>query len=118
MSNPGKERRDHENYEEYWPFTLEYSNINSQKFLTALKIIKEFIDENINRLLEDGYSQPLYEELQRRVHVLNPKMDTSVRKSINQYVILGFVNTFGKSNHKVLAAYLTLVTEENRRIIF
>ena len=118
MPNPGKERRDHENYEEYWPFTLEYSNINSQKFLTALKIIKEFIDENISRLLEDGYSQPLYEELQRRVHEFNPKMETSVRKSINQYVKLGFVNPFGKRYHKDLEDYLTAVTDDKRRIIF
>ena len=100
MVNPGKERRDSENYEEYWKITLEYSNINSKKFLTALKIIKEFIDENIDALQED-YSAELYEELQSRVNEFNPKFPTSVRKSINQYVKLGFVHPLEKNIIKI-----------------
>ena len=121
MPNQEKARRDYENYEEYWKVTLEYSDVNDWRFLGTLRIIKEFIDENVDAL-QGEYSTALYSELQRRVNEFNPKMETSVRKSINQFVKLGFVNPFGRGYHKNLDDFLNAQSgipgDDKRRIIF
>ncbi len=117
MQNPGKERRDTENYEKYWKVTLAFTDINSDKFLGTLNIIKEFIDKNLDEL-QGTDSQKLYEELQKKVNKFNPMFPTSIRKSINQFVKLGFVNFRGRGYHHDLENFLDAKTDNTRKIIF
>lgn len=117
MQNPGKERRETENYEKYWKVTLAFTDIDSKKFLGTLKVIKTFIDDNWNALHKE-YSKKLYEELQEKVNEFNPMMETSIRKSINQFVKLGFVNSGGKGYHHNLEDFLNAKTNDKRKILF
>jgi putative restriction endonuclease len=117
MLNPGKERRDTENYEKYWKITLAFTDINGDKFLGTLKIIKEFIDQNRGEL-QRTESQELYEELQKKVNEFNPMWPTSIRKSINQFVKIGFINFSGRGYHQDLEKFLNANTENTRKIIF
>jgi hypothetical protein len=83
-----------QNYEKYWRLTVEYSNIIGEQFVNTLSIIVRFIDEK--KLTDKSQcTQELYQELQRRVEKVYPKRDSaSTRKSINQFVKLGFVSSF------------------------
>lgn len=92
-------------YEDYWKITLEYTDINGDKFRGTLKIIVDFIDKN----KDIAYSSDLYEKLQDEVSKHYPKVDlASVRKSINQFVKLGFVNFQLKSYHEDTLNFLIL----------
>ena len=113
----GKERRDTENYEKYWKVTLAFTDIDSEKSLGTLRIIKEFIDENLDEL-QGVYSGKLYEELQEKVNEFNPMMETSIRKSINQFVKLGFINSEGKGYHRDLENFLNAESDSRRKILF
>lgn len=74
-------------YEEYWDFTLEYTKFDGKLFNKCLSIIIDFMDKNIN------INSIKYKELQNLVNNFNPKTDFgSVRKSINQFFKLGFIN--------------------------
>lgn len=75
-------------YEDYWKITLEYSDIDGERFRGTLKIIVNFIDNNRRK----QFSSDLFNELQEAVYKVYPKEDmASVRKSINQFVKLGFI---------------------------
>ena len=83
-------------YEKYWKITLEYSDFNSKLFNECLQIIVDFIDNNDTSI----YTKELYKELQSQVYRFNPKCDfASVRKSINQFLKLGFINNHFTSYH-------------------
>ncbi|MAF42926.1 MAG: hypothetical protein CMI54_01980 [Parcubacteria group bacterium] len=122
-----KRRRVQENYEDYWKITLEYTNIDDWRFLGTLKTIKEFIDENSDRLqskLEED-EKKLFRDLQEKVDAFNPKqkqpngeISPSVRKAINQFVKLGFVNYRGRGYHPDVEHFLNAKSDEQRRISF
>jgi len=102
-------------YEQYWKITLEYSDINGVGFINTLKIIVDFIDKNGNK----PYSPALYKTLQNIVYETFPKTDMgSVRKSINQFVKLGFINYQLKSYHLSTKEFLEARTSRKRRSIF
>lgn len=94
-------------YEDYWKLTLEYTNIHSDKFLGTLNIIVNCIDNNCN-----------YEQLQNAVYQKYPKVDMgSVRKSINQFVKLGFINSLTSYNPETIE-FLNVKTKRKRNSIF
>jgi len=95
-------------YENYWKLTLEYSDINSDKFIGTLKIIIDFIDSE----------KKDYEELQNLVFSRYPKKDkASTRKSINQFVKLGFIKDLTSYNNESID-FLNAKTNRKRKSIF
>lgn len=75
-------------YDNYWKLTVEYTDIFSRPFNQTLRLILDFIDEN----KETEYSAEKYKRLQKKVYDVFNKADlASVRKSINQFIKLGFV---------------------------
>ena len=104
-----------QSYEKYWSVTLEYSDINGERFKGTLKIIIDFIDRNKNKI----YSEKLFKDLQKEVYAIYPKVDyASIRKSINQFVKLGFVNFNLKSYHEDTPSFLGAKTNRRRKSIF
>lgn len=104
-----------QNYEEYWKLTVEYTNIHEDKFIETLKIIVDFIDANQGV----EYSSKLYESLQKQVYNKFPKVDYgSIRKSINQFVKLGFIEFQLKSYHTDTKDFIETKTERKRKAIF
>jgi hypothetical protein len=96
-----------QNYEDYWKLTLEYTNIHSDKFIGTLSIIVNCIDNNFN-----------YTQLQNAVYQQYPKVDMgSVRKSINQFVKLGFINSITSYNTETID-FLNAKTNRKRNSIF
>ncbi|UUD35167.1 hypothetical protein NPA07_05180 [Mycoplasmopsis caviae] len=79
-------------YEDYWQLTLEYSDINGRPYNYVLWIIINFIDEYVDP--DKGLTTKQYQELQDRIQKVYPKKDAaSTRKSINQFLKLGFIIT-------------------------
>lgn len=102
-------------YEKYWELTVEYTDINEDNFIGTLKIIVDFIDSH--DLTE--YKKALYKELQENIYAKYPKSDMgSVRKSINQFIKLGFINNQLKSYHNLTKDFLTAKTNNKRRNLF
>ncbi len=94
-------------YENYWKLTLEYTNIHSDKFIGTLSIIVNCINNGCS-----------YEELQNAVYQQYPKVDMgSVRKSINQFVKLGFINSLTSYNIETID-FLNAKTQRKRNSIF
>lgn len=101
-------------YEKYWSITLEYTDINGERFIGTLKIIVDHIDKNKGK-----YSKEIYQELQEKIYEKYPKRDyASVRKSINQFVKLGFINYKLKSYSKDCKTFLEARTSRKRKTIF
>ena len=82
--------RENQVYEDYWSITFAYTNIYGEKFHTSLKLILDFIDQN--NITLDNYNDDLYNQLQQRLNSVYEMNELSIRKIINQYVKLGFVN--------------------------
>lgn len=102
-------------YEKYWELTVEYTDINEDNFIGTLSIIVDFIDTN--DLSE--YKKALYKQLQEKVYAKYPKSDMgSVRKSINQFIKLGFINNQLKSYHRLTKYFLDAKTNKKRQNIF
>lgn len=102
-------------YEKYWEITLEYSDFSSELFNECLQIIVDFIDNNDTSI----YTKELYKELQSRVYKFNPKCDfASVRKSINQFLKLGFINNHFTSYHIKTKDFLSANDKEIKRRIY
>lgn len=102
-------------YEKYWELTVEYTDINEDNFIGTLKIIVDFIDSNDM----SEYKKSLYKELQEQVYDKYPKSDMgSVRKSINQFIKLGFINNQLKSYHKLTKDFLDARTKKKRKNLF
>ena len=102
-------------YEKYWELTVEYTDINEDNFIGTLKIIVDFIDSNDM----SEYKKSLYKELQKTVYKKYPKSDMgSVRKSINQFIKLGFINNQLKSYHKLTKEFLDAKTNKKRKNLF
>lgn len=111
---------ENQEYDQYWKLTVEYSNIHGESFRDTLRIIIRFMDENEEVIKnKEKTTSVLYKELQERVASVFEKVDGgSVRKSINQFVKLGFVKPHFKSYHKLSKRFLNASTNEQREIIF
>jgi len=101
-------------YEEYWKLTLAYTDFNSDKFRGTLKAIVDFIDNHDT----SEYSSQLYEELQNEVSKTNHLDGASLRKSINQFVKLGFINSYIKSYNLETIEFLNAKTDRKRKAIY
>ena len=102
-----------QNYEDYWKLTLAYTNIHSNKFNNTLKAIIEFINQN-------DYSEApreYYNSLQAYVSPQNGLNGTSLRKSINQFVKLGFINNLTSYNDESIE-FLKARTKRKRNTLF
>lgn len=103
-----------QNYENYWKLTLEYTDINSEAFIGTLRLIVDFINDH-----SGAYTPNLYRELQNSVNIVFPKSDKgSVRKSINQFVKLGFISFELQSYHPETLKFLDAETNRKRKDIF
>lgn len=108
-------------YEEYWKLTVEYTNINGYRFINTLQIIVDYIDslgKTRPRLTKNNFTQQ-YQELQDIVLSVFSKRDmASTRKSINQFVKLGFVRPFLSGYHPSTKKFLKATNDEQRRLLF
>ncbi len=104
---------DTQQYEKYWKVTLAYTDIYDEKFRRTLEIIRDFIDtESTNTLTER------YVELQNIIHDVFPIQHISIRKSINQFIKLGFVSTGLKSYHININEFLNAKSSARKRTLF
>lgn len=103
--NKTKKARKNQIYENYWKLTLEYSDFKSEKFILTLSLIVEYIDK-----YNGNITSVIYQQLQDELNILTPKSDMgSIRKAINQFLKLGFINNGMKSYHRKTKDFL----EEN-----
>lgn len=102
-----------QNYEEYWPITLAFTDIDSEDYKGTLQLIVNFIDDN-----KEEYTQEKYDKLQKIVAENFPKNPISIRKSINQFIKLGFINFQLHSYHQNTKDFLEAKTSQRRRSIF
>jgi len=100
-------------YENYWSLTLAYTNIHSDKFCNTLRAIIEFIKHNATIEPNKEY----YNNLQLYVSSINGLQGTSLRKSINQFVKLGFVNNLKSYNIETME-FLDARTNRKRQTLF
>lgn len=106
-----------QNYEKYWALTVEYSDINGSQFSNTLEVILRFIDENPS--LEEEYDSQLYSELQERLDSIYQKNDlASIRKSINQFVKLGFISPNLKGYREEAKQFIRAQSNEERDLLF
>ncbi|WP_186298582.1 HNH endonuclease signature motif containing protein [Campylobacter jejuni] len=100
-------------YENYWQLTLEYSDFYGNNFNECLKIIIEFMDKN------PQIDSQKYQELQEKVYAFNPKSDfASVRKSINQFFKLGFINNKFEGYHSKTKEFLHEQNRTKKKILY
>ena len=96
---------------------MEYSDIHGMQFRNTLETIVDFIDEHPE--LQAEYDKALYSELQSKIHSVYGKKDkASTRKSINQMIKLGFVNSGLKGYHSLARKFLNADSTEDRSLIF
>lgn len=100
-------------YEDYWFFTLAWTDFNGSRFLNALRIVVNFIKEHQPVV----YSKELYEDLQKNLQRLLGIDLISIRKGINQLVKMGFINSFLASYHPLAEDYLAATTDNERKLI-
>lgn len=109
-------------YEDYWAFTNAFTNYNDQKFCTALNICLDFIDAN----QDQPYSNELYEALQQNIaqdSVMASQRTSkamnlaSVRKAINQFVKMGFIEPFLSSYTPLSRDYVQARTNRKRQTL-
>lgn len=108
--------RENQVYEDYWSITFAYTNIYGEKFHTSLKLILDFIDQN--NITLDNYNDDLYDQLQQRLNSVYEMNEISIRKIINQYVKLGFVNYKLAGYHPDARKFLISSSNEEKQIIF
>lgn len=101
-------------YENYWKITLAFTDIYSVQFSEILNVIINFIDKNYNI----AYSDKKYIGLQQEVTKIYPKNEVSIRKVINTYVKLGFVNYRLESYHPDCLSFINEKEKEKKRTIF
>lgn len=112
-----KKSKDNQQYDNYWKLTVEYSDIHGTLFNNVLKVIIDFIDKN-NSFVNDC-TQQQNAMLQEIINRINPKEDMgSVRKSINQFIKLGFVNPGYKGYHYLTKKFLNSTTAHERELLF
>tara|TARA_B110000208_G_scaffold145113_1_gene175085 strand:- start:267 stop:1370 length:1104 start_codon:yes stop_codon:yes gene_type:complete len=99
-----------QNYENYWKLTNAFTDYNGQKFLDTLAVCIQFIDD----YQTEEYSEEKYSRLQDEIYKVNPINHISIRKSINQLVKMGFVNSFLVSYHHQAKEYISARTNKKR----
>ncbi len=102
-----------QNYEEYWKLTNAFTDYNGKKFLDTLAVCINFIDTYKN----EPYSDEKYSRLQEEVKKINPINLISIRKSINQLVKMGFINSFLLSYHPQAREYVEARTNKKRETL-
>jgi predicted restriction endonuclease len=100
-------------YEEYWKLTNAFTNYNGRKFLDTLAVCIKFIDDYKDEI----YSEEKYSRLQDAIYRVNPINHISIRKSINQLVKMGFVNSFLVSYHPQATEYVEARTNKKRETL-
>lgn len=129
-----KRAKQNQQYDEYWKLTVEYTDIFGAPFNNTLKVIVKFIDDNIEKINkidiekyknknkeEKSKFQDLYGDLQSIIFTIYHKEDFgSIRKSINQFVKLGFISPYLKGYHKLTKKFLNLSSsdKEMKKSIF
>lgn len=104
-------------YDSYWKLTVEYTDIYDIKFNNTLKVIINFIDRY--DLNHKKCTKELNKELQNRLFTMFPKADkASVRKSINQFIKLGFVNSGYRGYHTLAKRFLNTQDKKLKKNIF
>jgi len=104
-----------QNYEDYWKITVEYTDIHGERFNGTLQLIVDYIDNND----VSKYTPKLFDDLQNIVDAKYPKVDKgSIRKSINQFVKLGYINYELKSYHQYTKPFLEAKTKRRRHELF
>ncbi|MDP2638032.1 MAG: HNH endonuclease [Candidatus Levybacteria bacterium] len=101
-------------YEDYWKSTLGFTNIYSKNFNKILNLIVNFIDTTKHK----EYSEEKYIELQKDIYKIYPKNEASIRKVINTYIKLGFVNSKLKSYHNETPLFLIEKDKTKKKTIF
>lgn len=102
-----------QNYEEYWKLTNAFTDYNGKKFLDTLAICIKFIDDFSNK----PYSEEKYRRLQDEITKVNNINLISIRKSINQLVKMGFINSFLVSYHPQAKDYIEAKTNKKRETL-
>jgi predicted restriction endonuclease len=100
-------------YEEYWKLTNAFTNYNGKKFLDTLDVCIKFIDDFKTEI----YSEDKYSRLQDEIRKVNNINHISIRKSINQLVKMGFVNSFLVSYHQQAVEYVEARTNKKRETL-
>lgn len=129
-----KKAKQNQQYDEYWKLTVEYTDIFGAQFNNTLKVIVKFIDDNIEKIKnidiekyknkdkeEKNKFQELYGDLQSIIFAIYNKADLgSTRKSINQFVKLGFIAPYLKGYHKLTKRFLSIPSsdKEMKKSIF
>lgn len=104
-------------YENYWSLTLEYSDFYGKPFNDVLSIIVAFIDKMNAKNTEIKSKE--YNELQELIEKQYPKKDSaSTRKSINQFLKLGFINNAMKSYHYLTKAFLSEPDKSQKQLLY
>lgn len=101
-------------YEDYWKITLAFTDIYTIEFSRVLKIIIDFIDST----KQEKYSDLKYKKLQDLVSETHSGSEITIRKIINTYVKLGFVNTRLKSYHPECMAFINADSNKKKKSIF
>lgn len=112
-----KKAKEKQQYDSYWKLTVEYSNIHGTLFNNVLQVVVKFIDDY--NLVNIDSTAELNKKLQEIVYRINHKEDKgSVRKSINQFIKLGFVKPGYKGYHPLTKKFLNCKDEKERELIF
>lgn len=112
-----KKAKKEQQYDSYWKLTVEYSDIHGQLFNNILDLIVKFIDNH--QLASVNCTAELNQKLQNIINRINPKEDMgSVRKSINQFIKLGFINPRYKGYHSLTKKFLACKDTRERELIF
>jgi predicted restriction endonuclease len=93
--------------------TNAFTDYNGRKFLDTLTVCIQFIDD----YKKEEYSQNKYERLQESIFKINSINYISIRKSINQLVKMGFINSFLVSYHPLAKDYLEARTNKKRETL-
>jgi len=142
-----KIRRDYENYlDNYWETTFEHTAIHNEKFRGTLKVVRDFIKDNENKLdaieiTKDEFTK-LYVKLQILLRVNFPtkgQTETTIeeftkkiknkeeksqnelispRKMINGFVKLGFTKPRLSTYHPDVDTFLNARTNRKRQSMF
>lgn len=109
-----KKAKINQKYENYWKLTLEYSDWKEEKFNETLSIIVRYID-----MYEGNITTDIYKKLQEKLNEITPKEDMgSIRKAINQFLKLGFINNGMKSYHRKTKEFLEEKNNSRKRRIY
>lgn len=110
-----KRRIENQEYDQYWDITVEYTDIYGSRFNNTLRMIIDYIDEH--KVTE--YIPENYQELQGIIsNVYHKADDASTRKSINQFIKLGFVKPYLLSYNPKCRKFINEIDKDKKRSIF